>query len=115
VDALFDMEHCILCFNDLNYFGLGKCNHKNVCHTCVLRLRLIMKDIKCPICKTSLDEVLIAEDQSITFEKFKQDLQKTAKPDKEDKSIFYESNKAMLASIKLRSFQCMVSNCNPGY
>ena len=74
VDSLFDTEHCILCFNDLKLFGLGRCNHKNVCHTCILRLRLIIKDYKCPICKTNLEEVLIAEDQSITFEKFKTEM-----------------------------------------
>jgi hypothetical protein len=58
---LTDLEHCILCFNDLRFFALGKCNHKNVCHTCILRLRLIMKDNQCPICKTHLDEIVIAE------------------------------------------------------
>jgi hypothetical protein len=41
---LSDQEHCILCFNDKQYFGLGKCNHKNVCHKCILRLRFILMD-----------------------------------------------------------------------
>lgn len=94
---LLDTEHCILCFNDLRYFGLGKCNHKNVCHTCILRLRLIMKDNHCPICKTDLDEILIAEDQSLTFEKFKKELQKNAVVDKEDEDIYYENGKAKAA------------------
>ena len=57
---LSDQEHCILCFNDKAYFALGRCNHKNVCHTCILRLRFIMNDKKCPICKTECDELLIA-------------------------------------------------------
>lgn len=52
---LSDKEHCILCFNDMKYFALGKCNHKNVCHTCILRLRCIMNDKKCPICKTECE------------------------------------------------------------
>ena len=54
----------------MKYFALGKCNHKNVCHTCILRLRFIMKDKKCPICKTECDELLIAKTQTLTFEQF---------------------------------------------
>jgi hypothetical protein len=42
---LSDMEHCILCFNNLVFFAIGKCGHKNVCNTCALRLRFIIKDI----------------------------------------------------------------------
>jgi len=39
-----DQNHCILCFDELNFFALGVCGHKNVCHTCSLRMRLIMED-----------------------------------------------------------------------
>jgi hypothetical protein len=67
---LSDKEHCILCFNDMKYFALGKCNHKNVCHICILRLRCIMNDKKCPICKTVCDEICIAETTILTFEEF---------------------------------------------
>lgn len=100
---LLDTENCILCFNELRFFGLGKCNHKNVCHTCILRLRLIMKDNHCPICKTDLDEILIGEDQSLTFERFKKELQKTCANDKEDSNIYYENGKAKAAGLKLRA------------
>ena len=95
---LTDKAHCILCFNDMKYFGLGKCNHKNVCHTCILRLRFIMKDFKCPICKTASEELLIAETQSLTFEQFqKADFKKKLCTDKDDAKIYYESQKVKLA------------------
>lgn len=64
---LTDTENCILCFSSLQYFALGKCNHKNVCHTCILRLRIIMKDNQCPICKADLAEILIGENIELTF------------------------------------------------
>jgi hypothetical protein len=51
---LSDTEHCILCYNNLFLFSIGKCGHKNVCNTCALRLRFIIKDLQCPICKTEL-------------------------------------------------------------
>ena len=113
---LSDREHCILCFNDMRFFGLGICNHKNVCHTCILRLRFILKDKKCPICKTQSEELLIAETQSITYEQFKKaDFRKQLHTDDEDANIFYESGKVKTAGQLLRQMQCLVYNCNPGY
>ena len=65
-----DTEHCVLCFNFLKFVALGKCGHKNVCLICALRLRFILKDIRCPICKAELKEILLCEDKSITYETF---------------------------------------------
>lgn len=62
-----DLEHCILCFDDLYFVSLGRCDHKNVCNTCSLRLRLILEDEQCPICKTELDEILITKDKNMTW------------------------------------------------
>lgn len=50
---LSDKTHCILCFNDLNYVVMGVCGHKHVCNQCGLRLRLLINDFACPICKVS--------------------------------------------------------------
>ena len=112
---LTDKEHCILCFNDLQYIALGKCNHKNVCHLCILRLRLIIKDIKCPICKTPCEEILISENKDITFEQFDKELKSTLICDKDDKQVYYENGKVKAAGMKLRALQCVIPNCNPGY
>ena len=89
-----DKEHCLLCYNNLQFFQLGKCNHKNICHTCGLRLRLIIKDLQCSICKTDLTEIVISEDQSLTFEKFENELREKLEYDREDNTIFYDGNKA---------------------
>ena len=62
---LSDTDHCILCFNNLYFYSMGKCGHKNVCHTCALRLRLIIKDRNCQICKTALDDIVIAQDKGL--------------------------------------------------
>ena len=91
---LTDKEHCILCFNDMDYFALGRCNHKNVCYTCILRLRFIMKDRKCPICKTQNDEIVIAQTQALTFEEFsKPGYKQKLRQDKEDEKVYYENDK----------------------
>ena len=49
---------------------MGKCNHKAVCHKCVLRIRLLMKDKKCSICKTELESIVISKDNSLTWDEF---------------------------------------------
>jgi hypothetical protein len=46
---------------------------------------------------------LIAEDQSITYEKFEKELKETLTCDKEDPKVFYENSKAKAAGMKLRS------------
>jgi hypothetical protein len=113
---LSDHEHCILCFNDKRQFALGKCNHKNVCHTCILRLRFIMKDKKCPICKTECEELLIAETSTLTFEDFSNPaFKKKLSVDPEDKNVYYESARVRTAGTQLRMTQCMIYQCNPGF
>ena len=99
---------CILCWNPVQYFAMGKCNHKNVCHKCSLRIRLIMKDKKCSICKTELLEIVVSSDMSITWD---QVAEKDFISDKEDSSIFYEDNKAKAAGMQLRSLQCLMYQC----
>ncbi len=95
---LSDKTHCILCYNDMTFFALGRCNHKNVCHNCILRLRFIMKDKKCPICKTECEEMFIAETQSLTFEQLNRpDVKKKLLIDKEDSNIHYENEQAKKA------------------
>jgi hypothetical protein len=98
-----DTEHCILCFNNLYFFATGKCGHKNICHTCALRLRLIIKDPKCPICKTELTDLVIAQDKSLTFDIFDKELRDKLAYDKEDPQIFYEHGRVKAACLKLRS------------
>ena len=44
---LSDLDHCVLCFNEMKVVIVGVCNHKNVCLTCALRVRIIMEETKC--------------------------------------------------------------------
>ena len=105
---LTDKETCILCFGQIQYFAMGKCNHKNVCHKCVLRIRLLMEDNKCSICKTELDELIVSSDKNIIWDDVKD---KRLLKDKEDPNIYYEDVKAKGSSMQLRSLQCLMYNC----
>ena len=86
-----ESDNCILCYNVIDFFAIGICDHKNTCHKCSLRLRLIMKDEKCSICKAELEEILISKNKSITWAEFEKRWRKKAIEDSEDSSILYDS------------------------
>lgn len=106
-----DKEHCILCFNQLKYFAMGICDHKNVCHICSLRLRLILEDEQCPICKADLDEIIISDDRELVWSFFDKKLRRKCLEDPEDDSIYYQNEEAKKASLAHRTLNCMIHNC----
>ena len=65
-----DKDACILCFNEINHFAMGSCGHKEVCAQCSLRIRLILDDKTCPLCKQTLDEIVVTDDKTLTWERF---------------------------------------------
>ena len=103
----------MLCCNSMRFFAMGSCGHKNVCHICVLRTRLLIKDHKCSICKTELDEIVISQDKNLTWKEFEE--KKPAHPnnlkDKQDPTIYYEDHKAKAAGMKLRTLTCLIKDC----
>ena len=108
---LADKDHCILCLNELKFFALGQCDHKNVCNTCSLRLRLILEDEQCPICKADLDEIVITEDKTMTWGHFNKKLKKKCEEDPEDDTVYYHTDEAKHSSLSLRNLTCIIHNC----
>ena len=106
-----DQEHCILCFNEIKFFALGSCGHKNVCNQCSLRLRLIMEDEQCPYCKTELDEIVITDDKSLTWQFFNKKIKKSCEEDDDDDCIYYHTDEAKRDSRMFRTLNCMINNC----
>ncbi|GAX74773.1 hypothetical protein CEUSTIGMA_g2220.t1 [Chlamydomonas eustigma] len=50
--ATFDASDCCLvCADPLEWAGVGSCGHKELCSRCVARMRFILKDKKCVLCK----------------------------------------------------------------
>lgn len=68
-----------------------------------------MKDKKCSMCKTELDEILITNDASFTWADF--DESGDYIQDKEDETVYYEDANAKRKGMELRSLQCMIYNC----
>eukprot|EP01018_Ginkgo_biloba_P009369 Gb_38043 [translate_table: standard] len=52
---------CVVCAEPLEWVGYGWCGHRDVCSTCIVRLRFIMKDESCCICKQKCSTVVITK------------------------------------------------------
>ena len=110
--AAADKEHCILCFNEIQYFALGQCGHTNVCAKCSLRIRLLMQDKKCTLCKQELEEVVITQDRNLTWRRFDSSVRHDCDQDRADESIFYNDRGCKIEGMKLRTLTCLINNCS---
>ncbi|KAL3849627.1 hypothetical protein ACJIZ3_011509 [Penstemon smallii] len=54
-------DSCAVCAESLDWVAYGACGHKDVCSTCVARLRFICDDRRCCICKTESDIVFVTK------------------------------------------------------
>ncbi|MCL7050782.1 hypothetical protein MKW94_026828 [Papaver nudicaule] len=54
-------DSCAVCAESLEWVAYGPCGHREVCSTCVSRLRFICEDKRCCICKTESDVVFITK------------------------------------------------------
>eukprot|EP00747_Dinoflagellata_sp_TGD_P058331 gnl/TRDRNA2_/TRDRNA2_151074_c0_seq1.p1 gnl/TRDRNA2_/TRDRNA2_151074_c0~~gnl/TRDRNA2_/TRDRNA2_151074_c0_seq1.p1 ORF type:complete len:916 (-),score=163.06 gnl/TRDRNA2_/TRDRNA2_151074_c0_seq1:241-2988(-) len=57
------LEQCLICCEERpQYAAVGRCGHADVCWICAVKLRSILKDNSCPVCKEDLPEVVLAQD-----------------------------------------------------
>uniref|UniRef100_A0A0D9WEM5 RING-type E3 ubiquitin transferase n=1 Tax=Leersia perrieri TaxID=77586 RepID=A0A0D9WEM5_9ORYZ len=54
-------DSCAVCADSLEWVAYGPCGHREVCSTCVVRLRFVMGDRHCCICKTHCPSVFITK------------------------------------------------------
>lgn len=54
-------DSCAVCAETLEWVSYGACGHKDVCSTCVARLRFICDDRRCCICKTEAKIVFVTK------------------------------------------------------
>lgn len=47
---------CIVCYKDVKYFSVGPCDH-SVCFECSSRMRVLMEQNECPICRQKIEHV----------------------------------------------------------
>ncbi|WOL00267.1 hypothetical protein Cni_G08980 [Canna indica] len=54
-------DSCAVCTEALEWVAYGPCGHREVCSTCVIRLRFIMGDRCCCICKTECPVIFVTK------------------------------------------------------
>ncbi|KAG5184821.1 hypothetical protein JKP88DRAFT_313856 [Tribonema minus] len=60
-----DVPTCVICCEmfdeEKRLAAVGACNHPGVCSLCYLRLRKLMKEYNCVLCKTPMEQLMICD------------------------------------------------------
>ncbi|XP_042454654.1 E3 ubiquitin-protein ligase hel2-like [Zingiber officinale] len=54
-------DSCAVCADPLEWVAYGPCGHREVCSTCVVRLRFVLGDRRCCICKTECPIIFVTK------------------------------------------------------
>ncbi|MCO5593717.1 hypothetical protein L7F22_047734 [Adiantum nelumboides] len=54
-------ECCAVCVEPLEWVGYGPCGHRDVCSVCIARLRFVLGDKQCCICKQECSSVFVTK------------------------------------------------------
>lgn len=54
-------ECCVVCAEPLEWVGYGVCKHRDVCSRCIARLRFVLDDKHCCICKQECSSVFVTK------------------------------------------------------
>ncbi|XP_039027455.1 E3 ubiquitin-protein ligase hel2-like isoform X1 [Hibiscus syriacus] len=64
-------DSCAVCADNLEWVAYGVCGHREVCSTCVIRIRFICNDLRCCICKTESNVIFVTKALGDYTEKIK--------------------------------------------
>ena len=108
--------HCLVCYTNLTYLAVTDCQHNEICGTCHLRLRHLHKDLKCPICKTTQEQIVAdqaskAKDSLQDYPIWGNDLGADFHY-REDVGMFFRKDYYQTEIEPLFGCYCTVENCN---
>jgi hypothetical protein len=121
MDDPLEHHHCLICYSPNLHLqrGITPCNHDSICASCHLRLRSLLDDKKCPICKAQNEQIIIdvdldpKVDQHKLFEQYEtwgEDLGPTF-TFREDVGMFFPISYYQTHVIPLFSLGCNVGHC----
>lgn len=70
-----------------------------------------MENEQCPICNAELEEIVITDDKSLTWQQFTKKVKKQCEEDDDDECIYFHSDEAKRSSRQFRTLNCMINNC----
>ncbi|ETM99838.1 hypothetical protein PPTG_18645 [Phytophthora nicotianae INRA-310] len=106
-------EYCILCADPIRFFTVGECNHHGICSKCSMRMRLIMDDRNCPMCKQPLDRVVVSSISRPyeSFELWGDAAGPESVLDEPSEMIFVDCKAHYYELRSLREFKCRMKRC----
>jgi len=111
---------CLVCCEEFDevtrFMAFGKCNHLGVCSLCYLRLRVLLKDMNCCLCKTTMDTVMVEPLHQVRPFEHYEIWDENAGPDKvydETSRMFLPKDYYRNFTTKLQEFRCR-QGCSKG-
>lgn len=97
---------CWVCCQEMQFHAVGSCGHNDMCMRCALRLRILLKDYRCPICKAELERVLITDNPTRTLEEYPR-----LSPVEAEHGFLFENREAYDIMQQLTTFCCWLKGC----
>ncbi|KAL7489215.1 hypothetical protein ACHAW6_014785 [Cyclotella cf. meneghiniana] len=71
-DNIQDHQHCLVCYSSQlkKHRALSPCGHDDICAPCTLRLRYLHNDLKCAVCKTTNEAVIVTDREGVKYADF---------------------------------------------
>jgi Uncharacterized conserved protein, contains RING Zn-finger len=115
-------HHCLVCYSPHLHEerGILPCGHDSVCASCHLRLRSLLSDKRCPICKASNEEIIIDADADPSVDRHKgfHEYEKWGNdigPNyifRQDVGMFFPMSYYNTKVLPIFSLSCNVARCN---
>ncbi len=100
---------CVCCCEAMKEAGVSHCNHPVACGLCSLRLRLLLNETNCIMCKQPMEPLIITKRCALRFESlFQQNVSDTPLQVDEETGILFDDQDFMYTMQRLRSFNCPV-------
>ncbi|KAJ3353916.1 hypothetical protein HDU83_006121 [Entophlyctis luteolus] len=110
-DSDIATDFCFICTDPISWYAVGECNHR-VCHLCSLRLRALLKDNNCSLCKTTLSDVIYTANPTKPYSEF----QRSEMPKMDKKlSIYFDTMQAFEDVMILLRFNCPDPECDESF
>ena len=107
-------SQCVICGEKIEYYSIGRCNHREICYYCTLKNRTFYNDKKCPLCNTNLEIVFISPKSEIySFEELsKKELSSYYKDNDSDEiGVYYTDITSLETSLQLKLYKCPIDYC----
>ncbi|KAL3666142.1 hypothetical protein V7S43_008931 [Phytophthora oleae] len=106
-------EICLLCADPIKFYAVGECNHHGICSKCSMRMRLIMDDRNCPMCKQPLERVVVSSSPRPyeSFELWGDAAGPESVLDELSEMIFVDCRAHYSELRSLREFKCRMRRC----